>query len=299
MRLFNLIITKVLPFLPKWFAKPFAKSYVAGETFDEALKKVRELNERGFKATLDILGEHINHPEEAKKITAQYCLLYDKIDEASLDCSISVKPTHIGLSISQNEAIANMTKIANKACDLGNFLRIDMENSKYTDQTLEILNECRNLYENVGVAIQAYLYRSENDIDNFSNNHFNLRICKGIYNEPEKIAYKNYDDIQNNFLLLAKKVALKGGFCGYATHDLFLIDRLLEWINEEKIPSNLFEFQVLYGVPMGNKLDELIKKGFSVRVYVPFGPDWFDYSIRRLKENPNLVGYVLSNLIKS
>ena len=299
MRLFNLIITKVLPFLPKWFAKPFAKSYVAGETFDEALKKVRELNDGGFKATLDILGEHINHPGEAKKITAQYCLLYDKIDEASLDCSISVKPTHIGLSISKNEAIANMTKIANKASDLGNFLRIDMENSKYTDQTLEILNECRNLYENVGVAIQAYLYRSENDIDNFSNNHFNLRICKGIYNEPEKIAYKNYDDIQNNFLLLAKKVALKGGFCGYATHDLFLIDRLLEWINEEKIPSNLFEFQVLYGVPMGNKLDELIKKGFSVRVYVPFGPDWFDYSIRRLKENPNLVGYVLSNLIKS
>ena len=298
MTLFDSMITKSLPFLPKWFAKPFAKPYVAGETVSEALSKVKKLNQRGFSATIDILGEHVKEVKSARSITDQYCSLYEEIDHDSIDCTISVKPTHIGLNISQSEAVSNMTQIARKASELGNFLRIDMENSVFTDQTFELYKECKTIYNNVGVAIQAYLYRSENDIKDLGGNQFNSRICKGIYKESGTIAYQDREDIRQNFLLLAKEVARTGGFCGYATHDQVLIDRLLEWINREKISAHLFEFQALFGVPMGGRLDDLHQKGYDVRIYVPFGPDWFDYSVRRLKENPNIAGYVLSNLFK-
>ncbi len=298
MTLIDSIITKSLPLLPKWFAKPFAKPYVAGETVSEALSKVKKLNQRGFSATIDILGEHVKEIKSARSITDQYCSLYEEIDHNSIDCTISVKPTHIGLNISQSEAVSNMTQIARKASELGNFLRIDMESSVFTDQTFELYKECKTIYNNVGVAIQAYLYRSENDIKNLGGSQFNSRICKGIYKESGAIAYQDREDIRQNFLLLAKEVARNGGFCGYATHDQVLIDRLLEWITREKISSHLFEFQALFGVPMGGRLDDLNQKGYKVRIYVPFGPDWFDYSVRRLKENPNIAGYVLSNLFK-
>ncbi|MFL2982998.1 MAG: proline dehydrogenase family protein [Candidatus Neomarinimicrobiota bacterium] len=298
MSLIDSIITKGLPYLPRWFAKPFAKPYVAGETVDEALSKIKKLNTMGFSTTLDILGEHIEEYQQARDITSQYCMLYDHINKNSLDCTLSVKPTHVGLYISQSEAILNMTTIAKRASDFGNFLRIDMENSDFTDMTFNIYRECKAIYDNVGVAIQAYLHRSENDINILCNNQFNTRICKGIYSESSSIAYQNREDIRNNFLLLAKTAARIGGFCGYATHDQILIDMLLEWIKNEKISKHQFEFQALYGVPMDGRLDELIQKGFKVRIYVPFGPDWFDYSIRRLNENPNIAGYVISNLFK-
>ena len=298
MRLIESIITRSLHFSPKWFARPFAKPYVAGETVEDALYKVSDLNNSGFSATLDILGEHVKDIEFARNITSQYCTLFEKIDENSLDCTLSVKPTHIGLNISQEEAVTNMIHITKKAVEFGNFLRIDMENSDYTSQTFEIFHECKNLYDNVGIAIQAYLFRSQDDLKELSKKNFNARICKGIYKESSIKAYQNREDIRTNFLLLAKSVARSGGFCGYATHDQDLIDRLLDWINTDNISTHLFEFQVLFGVPMGGRLDELINQGYKVRVYVPFGPDWFDYSIRRLKENPNILAYVISNLFK-
>lgn len=292
------IITKCLPFLPKWFARPFSKPYVAGETIEEALLNVKELNLRGLSATVDILGEHVEDIQIAGEITSKYCAIYEEIDKKSLDCTISVKPTHIGLNISLSEAVANMLSIVKKASEFGNFLRIDMENSNHTEQTFSIYKECKNVYDNVGVAIQAYLFRSENDIETLGNDQFNSRICKGIYKESKTIAYQNRVDIRNNFLLLAKTMARKGSFCGYATHDQILIDQILDWVSNEKISKHLFEFQVLFGVPMDGRLDKLIQDGYKVRVYVPFGPDWFDYSVRRLKENPNIAGYVLSNLFK-
>lgn len=294
----NSIITYALPYMPKWFARTFAKPYVAGENIDDALSIVQDINNKGFKATIDILGEHVTEIDFAREITSQYCILYDKIEERLLDCTISIKPTHIGLYISDSEAEMNIIRIAKKAEEYGNFLRIDMESSKFTQQTFKLYENCKDIYDNVGVAIQSYLYRSQNDVVKYGNNTFNSRICKGIYKEPETIAFKNKDDIRNNFLMLAKTMASTESFCGYATHDQILIDKLLKWIREENIPSHLFEFQVLYGVPMGNRLNELTKDGFTVRVYVPFGPEWFDYSVRRLKENPNIGGYVLSNFFK-
>ncbi len=284
--------------MPKRLAKPFAKPYVAGENISEALAIVKDLNDKGFKSTIDILGEHVTEVDFARSITKQYCTLYEKIDSHLLDCTISVKPTHVGLYISESEANSNLLKITKKAAEFGNFLRIDMESSRFTEQTIKLYKSCNNIYNNVGIAIQAYLYRSQDDIKKYGSNTFNARICKGIYKESEKISFQNRDDIQNNFLMLAKTMASTQSFCGYATHDQMLIEKLLDWIKQEKISPHLFEFQVLYGVPMGNCLEELIKAGFTVRVYVPFGPDWFEYSVRRLKENPNIAGYVLSNFFK-
>ena len=295
----NTLITNILPYLPKWFSKPFAKPYVAGETIDTAIAQVKLLNQKGFSATLDILGEHVKSKDTAENITRQYCKLYHHINDNLLDCTLSVKPTHVGLMISQNEAILNMSTIAQNAKKYGNFLRIDMESSQYTNQTFEIFNNCRLITKNVGVAIQAYLFRSLDDIEKMANNHFNSRICKGIYKESNLIAFQDREDIKNNYLLMAKTMAVKGAFAGYATHDQDLIDRLLDWIKSEKISKHLFEFQVLFGVPMNGRLETLIEKGYKVRIYVPFGPDWFEYSVRRLKENPNIAKYVLSNLIKN
>ena len=298
MKIFDSFITKSIPHLPKWFAKPFSKPYVAGETVEEALSKIKHLNSKGFSATIDILGEHTEDTDLARDITHQYCNLYEQIENNGLDSTISVKPTHVGLSISKAEAVSNMLSILKKAKEFGNFLRIDMEDSNVTDQTFEIYMECKKMYDRVGVVIQAYLYRSENDIDTLANDQFNSRICKGIYKESKTIAYQDREDIRNNFLLLAKSMANKASFCGYATHDQSLIDRLLDWVESEKIDPHLFEFQSLFGVPMNGRLEQLVEKGFRVRIYVPFGPDWFDYSLRRLKENPDIAGYVISNLFK-
>ena len=298
MSLFNSFITRTVPYLPKWFSKPFAKPYVAGETMDEALTNVKILNQNGFRATLDILGEHVISKKFAQKIAQQYCELYQRINDKELNCTISVKPTHVGLYISYTEALKNMILITEKAKELHNFLRIDMESSNYTERTFDLLMECKNITKNVGVAMQAYLFRSLNDIDRLADTDFNARICKGIYKEDSTISFRAREDIKNNFMAMAKTMARKGSFAGYATHDQGLIDELLDWIQSERVPSEQFEFQTLYGVPMDGRLEDLINKGYKVRIYVPFGPDWFDYSVRRLKENPNIAKYVLYNFLK-
>ena len=298
MSFINHLIKYTLPALPKWFARPFAKPYVAGETSEQALKHVKTINEKGFSATIDILGEHITDIDEAQKITEQYCDLYDQINHQSLDCNLSIKPTHVGLRISLNKAITNITKILDQAKKNNNFLRMDMENSVYTDHTFEIYNLCKQSYEHVGVVIQSYLHRSLKDIEIMSENNLNARICKGIYKEEKTIAFQDRKKVKENFLTLAKTMAANGAYAGYATHDQDLIDQLLQWIQSESIDPNRFEFQVLYGVPMQGRLEELIDKGYKVRVYVPFGPDWFDYSLRRLKENPAIARYVIKNMFK-
>lgn len=260
---------------------------------------VSKLNRKGFQATLDILGEHVYSPSIASNITEQYCTLYQRINDKNLNCTISVKPSHVGLNISYQEALKNFKLISNKAKDFGNFLRIDMENSDLTDQTFNLYNECKQITQNVGVAMQAYLKRSINDMHTFADSNFNARICKGIYKEHSSIAFKSRASIKNNFIAMAKIMAEKGSFAGFATHDQELIDELLNWIRAENISKDKFEFQALYGVPMDGRLERLIDYGYSVRIYVPFGPDWFDYSIRRLEENPNIAKYVLKNFFRN
>lgn len=296
MNLINSILVKFLSYLPKWIVKPFAAPYVAGVSVDDAVKTVKALNEKGFLTTVDILGEHVQSPEESFKIRDEYINLYNRIK--GLDANISLKPTHLGLEIDPSLAEDNILSILEKAQENNNFMRIDMENSPYTDATIKIYKKCLGEYDKIGMVLQSYLKRTAQDIINLDSDKFNCRICKGIYREEEEIAYQNKKEIHDRFFEDVKAILTGKGYVAIATHDISLINKIENWIIENKIPLDRFEFQVLYGVPMGNKLQQLLDKGYTVRNYVPFGEAWFDYSIRRLKENPNIMWYVLGNMFK-
>ena len=292
----NQLIASTIPVLPKWFVRFFSGPYVAGETIEDALTHVKKINNSGFAATIDILGEHTMDIKTASSIASDYCELYKKIDQKSLDCNLSIKPSHLGLDISLNTAKKNFERIINNAEKYSNFLRFDMESSSHTNDTLKIYDHCLKKYSKVGVVLQAYLKRSISDLERLAKPGFNARICKGIYKESPSIAYQNPEEIRNNFLKMAEIMILKKAYSCYATHDQGLIDRILDLIKKHKLGLDKFEFQVLYGVPMNGRLEELIENGYKVRVYVPFGPDWYDYSLRRLKENPDIASYVIKNI---
>ena len=292
----NNILASSVSVMPKWLIKLFSKSYIAGHRPKEVIDIVKNLNSQGFSATIDILGEHINSQDKTNSVTKEYIQIYNDIAKNSVDSNISVKPTHIGLDISMDLALENFKILINKASESSNFLRIDMENSKNTDSTFKIYNDLFKIYPKVGVVLQAYLKRSIADIEKLAGPGFNARICKGIYKENKNIAYQDPEDISKNFLAMAKAMLAKNSYACYATHDLQLIDDLVLLTKEMDADPSKFEFQVLYGVPMKGKLKKLLKSGYKVRVYVPYGPDWYDYSIRRIKENPNIAGYVIKNL---
>jgi proline dehydrogenase len=294
----NIGILYLIGILPRWMVHPFAKAYVAGETIEKTVQLVNKMNELGYACTLDILGEHIQSPSKAEKITKDYCNLYEVINKETLNCNISIKLTHIGLELDQKLVENNLQKILRHAKSHNNFLRIDMENSPYTQRTIDLYQKNIHNYDKMGIVLQAYLKRSLEDAQALSAPGFNTRICKGIYNEPSNIAFKESTEIQDNFFLITKEILSGKGFAAIATHDIPLIDRIESWIEQNNISNDRFEFQVLYGVPMGNRLKRLLSKGYTVRQYIPFGPDWFDYSLRRLKENPKIISYVLANLFK-
>ena len=292
----NNILASSVYMLPKWFIKLFSKSYIAGHEPKEVINIVKNLNAQGFSTTIDILGEHIISQEKTNSVTKEYTQLYNDIAKNSVDSNISVKPTHIGLDISMDLALKNFKKLIKKASESSNFLRIDMESSKNINSTFKIYNNLFKTYPKVGIVLQAYMKRSIADIENLAGPGFNARICKGIYKEDKNIAYHNSEDISKNFLAMAKLMLIKNSYACYATHDLQLIDNLIALVKKMDADPSKFEFQVLYGVPMRGKLKKLLKSGYKVRVYVPYGPDWYDYSLRRLKENPNIAGYVIKNL---
>ena len=294
----NIGILYLIGILPRWMVHPFAKTYVAGETIEKSVQVVNKMNELGYACTLDILGEHIQSPSKAEKITKDYCNLYEVINKETLNCNISIKLTHIGLELDQKLVGNNLQQILRHAESHKNFLRIDMENSPYTQRTIDLYQKNIHNYDKMGIVLQAYLKRSLEDAQALSAPGFNTRICKGIYNEPSNIAFKESTEIQDNFFLITKEILSGKGFAAIATHDIPLIDRIESWIEQNNISNDRFEFQVLYGVPMGNRLKRLLSKGYTVRQYIPFGPDWFDYSLRRLKENPKIISYVLANLFK-
>ncbi len=298
MMLLNSLLTATVPFLPRWIVRPFALPYVAGETIDEALQAAEAVSREGFSVTLDILGEHTLDVKISQKITEDYCSLYNLITQKNLDCTISLKLTHLGLDISKELAAENLNKIIISARPGNRGLTIDMENSSYTSQTLDMYKTALEFYENTGTVLQAYLHRSMDDLKQIMSPKLRLRICKGIYLEDGKIAFKNGNQINENYIALCQTLLKGEGFVEIATHDTELIHDIDRWISENHIPMDRFEFQVLYGVPMGNTLENLKDKGYRVRVYIPFGDKWYEYSIRRLKENPNIAGYVLKNMFK-
>ena len=298
MLLLNSSIATIMPYLPKWFARPFAKPYVAGETTQSVIEKVKELNNNGFSTTIDILGEHVDSDNEAKNILSQYLQLINNISENNLDSTISVKLTHLGLGLSEKLAEQNILELAHYGNENNIGITIDMENSIYTSITLELFQKALTIHAGLGAVIQAYLYRSIEDLKKLDSSKLNLRICKGIYREPSNIAMNSRKKINENYLLLAKTILLGKGYACIATHDLELINHLENFVEKNKISPNKFEFQVLYGVPMGNKLEYLKERGYKVRIYVPYGEAWFDYSIRRLKENPKIISYIIGNIFK-
>ncbi len=295
---FNSLIAGLMPYFPRWFVRPFAKPYVAGESLNEAIDIVRDLNKKGYAATMDILGEFVESTDEANQIKDDYAQVIQRIAEYGLDSTISVKPTHLGLGLDDALGEANIMALAQSGKDYGVGVTIDMENSPYTYQTFDIYKRALSIHDNMGTVIQAYLYRSLDDIKSLDSPRLNLRICKGIYKESPEIAIQNRTAINNNYVEMAKTLLNGDGYACLATHDLSLIDRLEALIESENIPSDRFEFQVLYGVPMRNRLEALKAKGYKVRVYVPFGEAWFEYSVRRLKENPKIISYVMGNWFK-
>ena len=298
MNLINKIITKTIPFLPKKIVKIIADKYVAGETSAEVLNIIKNLNLKKYDVTIDLLGEHINNIKEIDEVTNIYIDLLDKINKQSLSSNISVKPTHIGLDLGIEKFYKNALTLVQKAESLNNFIRFDMESSNTTTQTIEVFKKIYKNHKNVGIAFQAYLKRTYSDIENMDEK-INFRLCKGIYNEDSSIAYKDRQKINENYLSITELAFKKGCYIGLATHDLELTKQLYLLIKKYNVPNTNFEFQVLYGVPMKGWLQKHFNNNYKVRVYLPYGPQWYKYSIRRLKENPDIARYVAKSIFSN
>ena len=292
----NKLISLTLPFVPKPIVGVFSRPYIAGEHMSDAVRVVRELMAEGACATIDVLGEEVKDKEKASNALANYMRVLDVIQEEKLDANISIKLTQLGLKIDKEFCFENIRTLVEAAKNHGNFVRIDMEDSSCTTDTLDIYRRLREEFDNVGTVLQAYLRRTIQDINDLLPLKPNLRLCKGIYVEPREIAYKDKVIINKNYAYALEKLLTGGAsYVGIATHDEKLVWEALRIIDQFHIDKSRFEFQMLLGVdPQLRRI--IINSGYKLRVYVPFGTEWFAYSTRRLKENPNIVGYVLHNL---
>ena len=270
----------------------FSKKYIAGKTLQNAVDTVRNLNSKGILATLDVLGESITTKEEALEAKRKAMEVFDTIVKNKLNANLSIKPTQMGLAIDKEFAFEQILELVKRAAEIDNFVRIDMEDSPYTDLTIEVYKRIYEQYSNVGVVLQAYLKRTYNDAIVLNKLGTNYRLCKGIYIEPATIAYKDKQAIRDNFVKSLELILKNGNYVGIATHDKYLIDKAYEMIKEMNIPKDKFEFQMLLGVREDLR-DKINKDGYKIRIYVPFGEDWYRYSIRRLQENPNITGHIV------
>jgi len=292
----NKLIVALMPLAPRAIVKLISNRYIAGEDTPAALEKCKQLKRQGYATTIDILGESVTSEDQANLACSEYLQLIDDVVASGIEKNISLKPTALGLGLSEELGFANITRVVQKAHDAGVFIRIDMEDSPYTDQTLQIYSQLKADYPKLGTVIQAYMHRSLKDVISVASQSGNLRICKGIYKESPGIAYQDKAEVRDNYMALIREMFQAGAYVGIATHDTLLIDKSLELISEMKPSKDKYEFQALLGVPMENRLAELVEAGHKVRVYVPFGQEWYAYSSRRLKENPDMAGYILKNL---
>jgi len=275
-----------------------ASAFVAGETPDEAMKVVKKLNEKNITGTLDVLGENVTNKEEADRAVQAYLDLLDTINEAGVKSHVSLKLTQMGLDIDDEYCYQNMVKIVGKAREHNNFVRIDMEGSDYTQRTLDIFYRLHKEFnDSVGIVIQAYLFRSEKDIEGLNKIKARVRLCKGAYKEPPTIAYKKMKDIRKNFIKLAEMLFSNGNYPAIATHDDYLIDWTKNFVKEKGISNDKFEFQMLYGIRTKTQ-ERLAKEGYNIRIYIPFGTHWLPYFYRRLRERKENVWFVVKNLFK-
>lgn len=296
MGVFNRLIVRTLPIVPRAIVGRVARRYVAGATLDEALDSVQQLNSRGIMATLDLLGEEVSEPERAQASADEYVRILEAIAERELDANVSVKPTSLGLKIDRETCLQNIRRIAETAKRRQNFVRIDMEDRTTTDATLWIYRTLQAELGNLGTVLQAYMRRTLADLAQLPAAGANIRLCKGIYIEPREHAWKAFETVRLNFLAALEKMIRGGVYAAIATHDEYLVAGAIALLDRYEVSKDRYEFQMLLGV--AEPLREiLVAGGHRLRVYVPYGQDWYAYSLRRLRENPEVAGHVMRAMI--
>ena len=296
MNIINKLVVFFMPIVPKFIIQFFSKKYIAGAKVEDALRVIRDLNAKGIMATVDVLGEEIKEKREAEEAVQQYLQLLQIIENEKLDSNISVKPTHMGLKLDKEFCYNNIKLLVQEAKRYNNFVRIDMEDHTCTDDTIDIYLRLREEYDNVGTVLQSYMRRNIDDVNNLIPHKANLRLCKGIYVEPKAVAYKDKEIVNNNFSYCLEKLLANKCYVGIATHDEKLVWKALSIIDKLELKKEEYEFQMLLGVTEDLR-DIIVNAGHRMRVYVPFGEQWYAYSTRRLKENPNMAGYILKSIL--
>ena len=292
MPILNKIITTALPFIPKTIVGQVAKKYIAGVHLSDGAAAVERINKKGIKATIDLLGEDVKNADETELIKRDIISIVQKINANNLDSHVSVKPTQLGLKIDKELCYRNFKEIIAEANRLGIFVRIDMEDATTTDDTLAMYRRITSEgLRNTGVVIQAYMHRSADDVRLLVKNKINIRLCKGIYNESPAISYKDRQQIRDNYLKLLKLIIESGSFAAIATHDEYLLKNAYEIIKNYNLKKEQYEFQMLLGV-REKRRDSIVNDGHNMRIYIPFGEQWYAYSMRRLKENPHMAWYI-------
>jgi proline dehydrogenase len=285
-------IVRMLPAVPRPVVERLSSRYIAGATLADAVAVVERLNGEGKAATVDVLGEEITREEDARAIAQAYCEVFAAIDRDGLDSNISVKLTALGLDLSHDLCRENLASVVREAAVYGNFVRIDMEDSTTTDDTLRLYRELREAgHDNLGVVLQARLRRTLDDARGLADLRPNVRLCKGIYIEPSTIAFTDYEAVRANFARCLGELLDGGSYVGIATHDEWLIGEGLRLVSAHGLRPDGYELQMLLGV-REQRADELVAEGHRLRVYVPFGEHWYAYSLRRLQENPAMAGTI-------
>ncbi|MFL5961838.1 MAG: proline dehydrogenase family protein [Gaiellaceae bacterium] len=292
MALLDRALVRLLPAVPKPVVQRLSSRYIAGPSLDDAVRVVRKLNAKGKLATIDVLGEDVTTPDEARAIAGQYHDVLARIDEEQLDSNVSVKLTGLGLELDYQLCRENLESVVGDAGVRGNFVRIDMEDSSTTDRTLRLYRELHaDGRRNLGVVLQAYLRRTVSDLPGLDN----VRLCKGIYVESPEIAFRDFEAVRANYVRSLEALVEQGSYVAIATHDEHLIREALRIAGAAGLERDEYEFQMLLGV-RPERADELVADGHRVRVYVPYGSHWYEYSVRRLQENPKMAGYIASDI---
>lgn len=296
MSLFGRLVVTTLPLVPKFIVGKVAARYVAGENREDAIETVRRLNAQGAMATVDVLGEEVTERQTASDAVEEYIRVLDDIAASGIDSNVSIKLTMLGLEIDEELCRANVERIVQAAHKHGNFVRIDMEDYTTTDATLRIYRDLFPRYGNLGVVFQAYMRRTLDDIAALPEEGANVRLCKGIYIEPRRVAWKGYETVRLNFVNALEKLITQGVYVGIATHDEYLAAAADVLLDRHRVPKDRYEFQMLLGVDEQLR-SILLERGHRLRVYVPYGRDWYAYSVRRLRENPEVAKHVMKAML--
>jgi proline dehydrogenase len=291
-------IVRVLPAVPRPLVRRLSERYIAGPMLADACRVVATLNEQGKMATIDVLGEEIRGREEATALLVEYENVFETIERVGLESNVSVKLTGLGLKLDRDFCRDNVAELVRAAAEQGNFVRIDMEDSSTTSDTLQLYRDLRGQgLDNVGVVLQAYMKRTLADIASLADLRPNVRVCKGIYLEPPEVAFQEAETVRMNFVEAVAALLDAGAYVAVATHDDWVIGETLALLEEREVAADRYEFQMLLGV-RSEVGDELVREGHRLRIYVPFGRQWYEYSLRRLQENPKIAGYIALDTLK-